>query len=269
MLRKRVTSIIFIGMLLLFGGCTASLPSVQINKDKLSPKPYDALTAVYSNSYFQSRYLGKSIATSLIGGPALWVATGKYDNKDGARISSNDYEKLLGDFNTAEYFFRQYEQKVNSSPRIKFIFTKDVETANQIKSNIKSDNSAFKNIADGITKEKYSCIAAFKVSYGLGARQGNEQFGFRKYYRPFILIIGSAKNLSNNEVLWQDSIIVFGEKRYLGSDADADKIESGELILGLKGIANEAIDLLIRSLNGEQQKDIPILVDATNADYEF
>jgi hypothetical protein len=273
MLKLRITSILFVGFALVLGGCASSIQSVQINKDKLSPKPYDALAVGYSKTYFQPRFMGKSIGTGILFGPiigaALWQGIGNYENKSGTRISSNDYENLLGDFDTTEYFFQQFEQKINSQKYIKFTFTKDVDTANKIISNIKNDGLTIKSISDGITKDGYPCIAAFKVAYGLGARQGNEQIGFRKYYRPFIRIVGSVKNLSASEVLWQDSVIVFSDKRYLGSDADADKIESAGLILALKSITNEAIDLLIRSINGEQQKEIPILVDTNNADFEF
>lgn len=257
---------------LMLGGC-ASMQTVQINKDKLPAESYKTLAAGYSKSYFQSRFMGSSIGYHLAFGPiigaALWQGISDYDVKNGTRQTSNDYERLLGDFDTTSYFFKQYEQKLGAQKVAKFTFTESPETAASIISNIKGDGKTITTIKDAKTGEEFPCISAFKVSYGLGARQGNEQIGFRKYYRPYMRVIGSIKKLSTNETLWQDTVIVFADKRYLGGDAEADKINSAELVASMKNITNEAIELTIRSINGERQADAPVMVDVNSSDFEF
>ncbi len=266
--------LVFTVLVFLLGGCMASLQPVQVHPEKFSYQPLDCLTAGYSKTYFQSRFMGKTIGIAVAFGPligaALWQGLGNYDNKSGDRLAgNNDYEKLLGNFDTSNYFFQRLEQKLASSKYIKLMFAKDIDTANKIISTIKEQKITENTIDDKATKKSYSCVASIKIAYGLGARMGNEQFGFRKYYRPFIRVVGSAKNLSTHEKVWQDTAVVFSEKRYLGGDADAENISSAELISELKTTTHEAVDLLLRSLNGEQLKELPLLVDTNSNDFEF
>ncbi|MEO5368126.1 MAG: hypothetical protein H7831_17590 [Magnetococcus sp. WYHC-3] len=269
---KLPTAIVLMAGLFLLCGC-ASMQTVQINKNKLPAEPYKTLAAGYSKSYFQSRFMGCSIGYHLAFGPiigaALWQGISDYDVKNGTRQTGNDYERLLGDFDTTRYFFQQYEQKLKTQKIAKFTFTESPETAATIISCIKGDGNAVTTIKDAKTGEDFPCISAFKLSYGLGARQGNEQLGFRKYYRPYVRVIGSIKKLSTNETLWQDTVIVFADKRYLGGDAAADKINTADLVASMKSVINEAIELTIKSINGDRQADAPVMVDANRSDFEF
>ncbi len=277
---RELLKAIVLGLTLVCGGCAASLPVVKLDKAASPARPYESLAVGYSKSYFQSRFMGKSIGiitgTAVAFGPmvapigvALWQGLGNYEERVGARTESNEYEKLLGDFDTTDFFFRQLELKLRSAQHFRFTFTKDVETAAKIVSTIKQSTATEKAIADRMAGRSYSSVAAFKLSYGLGLRQGSEQLGFRKYYRPFVRVVGSIRNLESNKVIWQDTIIGFSEQRYLGSEADADKIPSGELVSAMKQISTEATDLLLRSLNGDELTDLPVLVDTVNADFEF
>jgi hypothetical protein len=109
-------------------------------------------------------------------------------------------------------------------------------------------------------------VAAFKISYGLGVRAGAEQVGFRKYYRPFIMLIGRIKHAGTEETVWQEYIIAFDNKnRYLGEEANADKIKKEKMIAAFKEITKEVMDMLIKSLNG---KVLPGMPELTGLDYE-
>jgi len=257
----------------LLGGCATSLQSVKMKEGIVEATPRESLSVMYSKTYFQERFMGKSIGTAIVFGPligaVLWHYAGDYENKTAARLESSQFEKLLGDFDVSDYFFTQLDQKIIPTKYINLTFTQDINTAQQVLQFIKCDSSKMCVIEDKTIKDRFSCVTALKMAYGLGARQGSEQIGFSKSYRPFIRLIGITKDLNTNAILWRDDIIVFGNKRYKGSDANADRIDREELVSTFKNLTSQSIALLQRSLNGEELGEMPILVDTTSADLDF
>lgn len=259
---------------LVFSGCATSLKSVNMKKEAMGPTPQDSLSLMYCKTYFQERFMGRSIGTAIVFGPlvgaVLWHSIADYEDRTAARLESSEYEKLLGDFDVSDYFFGQLNQNLTSSRYIEFVFTEDADTSQKVLEFVKCDSPRECAIIDETIKERFSCVTALKMAYGMGARQGNEQYGFAKSYRPFIRLVGITRSLdATNEVLWREDILVFGDKRYRGSDGRADRIDREELIITFKDLTSEAITLLLQSLNAEQLADMPILVDTTRADLQF
>jgi hypothetical protein len=250
---------------LLITGC-GHMEAVQIRKGMLSDEKSNTSAVFYSKSFFQERFFGKHVQYMFIGGLPLQYWTQSFEEKKGARLASSDYEKLLGDFDVSAYFYEQLKGNIAKINILKISFDEDPKRANQIIQFISTDKIDEKSFEQGDRRD--SCLAAFKLSYGLAAKEGPEQIGFRKYYRPFIMLLGKVKGVGSHEVVWQNALRMFGDKRYLGGEANADRINKEELVLAFKQLSDGVIDLLIRNLDGEELT-MPNLVGVDNADNSF
>ncbi len=270
---KTILSAIF--ALAFLQGCVStvsvSLPKIPIQRDQLITEPCIAQTVGYSKSFFQERFLMKSFGGQIAFGPligqAIWEETGSHENREKTRLESSEYERLLNDFDVTQFFFQSLDASKSFNAPLKFSLAKDEATASQITSIAQSrqDDASGTPLIFG----KQDCIAMLKISYGLGAKFGGEQFGFRKVYRPFLLLVGKAIAPSDSRVIWQDSILVFGDRAYTGGEADVTNINQGELIHEFQTITTSMIGKLENSLNGLQEEDPPILGDLANSDLQF
>jgi hypothetical protein len=253
-------------LIALLTGCAQSLPSVKMKFDQGKGMPLETTAASYTNTYFQARFMGLK---PILVGPVLWYAGGSYEGRKSQRIEDSDFEKLLGDFDVFEYFNKELAKHATDTGTVKMQFTESPEVTSRVVNIAKCDNNdeCMKAVRSlGATTPN---IAAFKMAYGLGSRQGGEQFGFRKYYRPFIRLIGVIKSMPSAEAIWQTDILVFSDNRYLGSEADADQIPRVQLVSSFKSLTTQVIDLLVRSLNGETLQEMPIMVDTAASDLQF
>ncbi|MBI5640081.1 MAG: hypothetical protein HZA17_06640 [Nitrospirae bacterium] len=264
-MKQRTFLVICIISLALLAGCASSLPSVKMKSDQALTTPLEAAAVSYTGSYFQSRFMGFKPFV----GPILWHVAGSYEGRKSERLQSNDYEKLLGEFDVFEYFDGQLKKRASDFGTVRLKFSNSPELAPQIRTLANCDNKDECRPALKALDGAMPNIVALKMSYGLGMRQGKEQLGFRKYYRPFIRVIGVLKSLPSVEPSWQGDILVFGENRYLGGEADADKVPGDELISSFRTLTTQAIDLLVRSLNGETLPEMPVMVDTSAADLRF
>ncbi len=223
--------------------------------------------ALYSNSFFQQRFMkvGRTIGYGLfIGGAyqkAVWRATGKYEGKAPVRQEANAFEALLGDFDVTGHTNERLRARIAEAQRFDIKFTDDPAVAEAL---IGVASSGQKIAAAG-----GDVMAVFKISYGLGARAGREQMGFKKTYRPFVRLLGVVRNNATGEVLWHGAVIAWGAKGYKGAEADAKKIPPDDLVAAFKTVSDDAISLLIRSLNGESLSPMGELVDETKEDARF
>ena len=255
-------SLIFVALLT---GCASSLPSVKMKSDQTPGMPLDATAVSYTKTFFQARFMG---LRPLLVGPALGYAFESFEGRKVQRLQSSDFEKLLDDFDVFEYFNEQLKKRAGDCSTVKLKFSDSPDLASQVIELARCDQKEECISAGKSLSQKTSNIAALKMSYGLGARQGSEQIGFRKYYRPFIRVIGVVKKVPSAEAIWQSDILVFGD-RYLGDAADADRIPRDELVSSFKMLTTQAIDLLVRSLNGEMLQEMPILADTAASDLKF
>ena len=262
----------FIALFVLIG-CVPPQPIVENIDDVIGPPPYNSLSVMYTKSFFQERFMSKSILLDFVFAPsfsqAVWDASGNYEDKTDLRLESSEFEQLLGDFDVSEHFFRQLDVRINSNDKFVFTFTDNYDTSEKLLQFIKCDYPSKCPPADKAIQARFPCTTALKVAYGLGARQGSEQFGFIKTYRPFIRLIGKTKILSLNQTIWEEDILVFGYKGYKGHKATTDEIDREELILIFKSLTSQAIDLLVRSLDGGELGEMPILVDTNRVDLTF
>lgn len=250
-----------LAFVLLVSGCASTGP-VPINPNACAPEPCRATTITYSTTYFQARYMGKSIGKQFgLIGALISEGLIDYDTKHTAeRQNENEFEKRLGAFDTSEYFFQNFEQRLSDSRRIALEINKDPNALVPIAAFVRSEKPSQTGqpaIPDIGTNDS---VAAFRVAYGLAMRFGDEQFGFRKYYRPFIRLNGIVKDVRNGQVLWQDSVVAFGDNRYLGDAAEPQNINPAELIAAFKTLTPAVIDLIMRSINGEILPPMPELV---------
>lgn len=200
-------------------------------------------------------------------GAAMQYGTQSFESREGARRASSEYEKLLGDFDVSAHFYKQVKENIGKVKLLKIALEEDPQKASLIVPVLTADKKDDKLL--GELDKRASCLAAFKLSYGLAAKEGAEQIGFRKYYRPFIRVLGKAKLIGSNEVIWHNALIAFSEKRYLGDEANADRINKDELIAAFKQLSEEVTDMLVKSLNGEELPKMPVLVGITGADNNF
>ena len=255
-----------IAAVFMFTAC--SLNSVRIQEDVLKEKDRKTSSILYSKSFFQERFMGKEIAQTIAGGLVLVYLSGDYNKRQGERIGSGDFEKLLNDFDVMRYFDGQFRDNIGRSKILNIEMEKNPERASQIAELIASEKSGDKPMGKLIKPNEY--VAAFKVSYGIGVRSGSEQIGFRKYYRPFIMLIGRVKHAGTQQIIWQEYIIAFKDNpRYLGNDASADKIKKEELVSTFKDLTKDVIDMTIRSLNGEKLPEMPEMAGLNKGDGTF
>lgn len=263
----RIVIIYFLAITL--AGCaTPTFPSVQLKEGSSATGKGKALGVFYSKSFFQERFMGKAITANLILQSWIIDRMWNWENNKSERMKSSDYEKLLGDFDVTNHFYKLFSTNIPKSKYIKIDLANNAEITNKIIKAIQSDNRENKATIDHDAGQNYSCLAAFKISYGFGTKLG-EHYGFTKTYRPFIRLIGMVKRADTGEVVWADSIIAFGNKKYVGSNANADRIDKNELISAFKELSKEVLDLSIKSLNGESLPAMPELIHTTSSDLEF
>lgn len=267
----RTRPAVLVLLLPLIAGCATSFESVQPRPDLTAGAPCPSLGVAYSRTFFQERYMGKSLPTLLLLGPlvgaAVWQISGDLEKRTGQRLAYSDFERSLGDFDVAAETIRALTRRVGDVRLTKIAFTEEPARGQAVVDVMQDSPSD--SLRQGFP-QPYTCAAAFKVAYGIGARQGGEQFGFRKAYRPFIRVIGSVKRVRPSpEVLWSDAILVFGSKAYTGGDADADKVPRSELLSTFRQLTAEVVDTVVKSMNGEPVPRSAPLVDTTQKDLEF
>ncbi|MCB2171051.1 MAG: hypothetical protein KQI78_25625 [Deltaproteobacteria bacterium] len=272
---KRTIKLSVIGIIGLFSliGCVPPQKIVANIDEVIGPPPYSSLSVMYTKSFFQERFMTKSILLDFVFAPsfsqAVWDASGNYEDATGLRLESSKFEQLLGDFDVSDHFFQELNSHIHSNNKFVFTFTEDYDTTEKLLKFIRCNYPSNCSPADSTIQAKFPCGTALKLAYGLGARQGSEQFGFIKTYRPFIRLIGVTKLFSHNQVIWEEDILVFGKKGYKGNKASADLIDRDELIVSFKYLTSQAIDLLMESLDGNELREMPILVDTNRADLTF
>lgn len=266
MIRRTFVGVCF-SLVFFLGGC-ANAP-VALKPETCAPSPCKVLAVGYSTTPFQARFIGKTFGRNygLIGG-AISASLVDYDKMTGERLAANEFEKRLGSFDTAEYFFRGFPAQLPGSTLVSFDFAENPDSRIAVLSSVRAATPAA-NITDAATGKTYENVAAFRLFYGLGMRVGTEQVGFRKTYRPFIRIIGVVRNLPGNKIIWRDSAIAFGETKYVGDNADAVNIDPAELIDAFKKLGPEAIALLAKSLNGAVLEGMPELYELSPEDFNF
>lgn len=269
-LRASTRVSIAVGFGLLMSGC-ATVGPVPLGEKTCSPEPCNAVAAAYSTTYFQARYMGKDIGGQLgLIGALVREALIDYDKKHTAeRQNENGFEKRLGDFDTAEYFFQRFEERLADSRRITLTLATDPNALAPIVDFVRAEESPQRETAAVSGIEVADSVAALRVAYGLAARAGNEQIGFRKYYRPFIRLNGIVKDARTGQVLWRDSVVAFADKRYLGDAADPENVDPADLVSSFKALTPAVIDLVMRSLNGEVLPPMPELVGTDARDLAF
>lgn len=236
--------------------------------------PLSGTAVVYSKSFLQERYMqvGKSVGYALfipgVFQQAVWRATGEYEGKTAERQAANAFEALLGEFDVAALVSERLRSRIGEAGRFSFAWAGDAETAEAL---IALAGASGKPAGPGVERlvaESQQVLGAFKVSYGLGARVGKEQFGFKKTYRPFVRILGVVKRASTGEQLWHGAVIAWGAEGYKGRP-EAKTTPRDELVASFKAVTEEAVTLLLRSLAGEPLAPMGDLVDETDEDARF
>lgn len=255
-------------------GCAGPLKQKFEPDNKVcGASPCAALGTIYTTSYFQERFLLRHIAGQVvggaIGGAIAATAPGAQPPQTNPRLEVNDFEKNLGAFDTTQYFSQALQNRLGTLPQLGIKFVEDSTAKEQIQAQVRATSGWAPHVVDPKTGDKLANVAAFRVKYGMGARVGNEQLGFRKSYRPFVQVVGQVRNLPTGKLAWADMVLVFGPQRFVGSAADADRVNTDELRTTLQALCQEAAALLVKSLSGEQLPEMPEIVDANTTDWEF
>ena len=263
-MKIRLVSVIF--LMLGISGC-AGVAVKKIKPDQVGfTKTCNASMVGYTKSLFQARFASSAIAGQIFLGPlagqAVWEASASYE-KNSVDKSGNEFEKVLGDFDVASYFFNELESYKSNDGWAKIAISKNGSLNADILSAIRGSQISSFNTHDG-------CVGAIKLSYGLGARFGGEQFGFIKTYRPFILLVSEIRDSSSNAVMWRDMVLSFSEKAYRGNDADAKNLNRDTLVESFKEVSRVAVSEFYAKLNGTYNvKEPPELVDIAQSDIKM
>ncbi|HEY3303032.1 MAG TPA: hypothetical protein VGL70_05795 [Candidatus Binatia bacterium] len=252
---------------ILLGGCTSF---VRVSPEWVIGTPAcDTRLAVYSRSYFQARYQAQVFASTFLAGSIFAVAAMSQSqdvDRSKQRLKTGPFEQLLGDFDVLAYVTQEAKTVLSQSRPFAIKLSEDPTATSRIITEVRSREAPTTVRTTAPEGASQHCIGAIKVTYGLGARTGFEQIGFRKSYRPFIHVVGAIHRADGERVFWRDAVIAFGPVRYLGSGADADQIQSKELIEGLQTAARDALGLLVKSLNGDPITERAMLVDGSDSD---
>ncbi len=253
---------------------------IPLNNEKINVnEKVRTLTTLYSRSYFQVRYMSyAAIASNFIAPMPYMDLKTKIDlnndlnsiEENNRRKKSNDFEKKLGDFSILSYFNKTLSEKQNSIKYFNIDMNFDkIEHDKIIKRIITYDKEKLDNsYTEELNKLNCKYVSAFKIQYGMGARAGGEQFGMVKSYRPYIRLVGLIKDISSNEFVWGNKIIVFSEMVYHGRD-HANEALPDDLIEQFKDISIRLAEILIDDLNGLRYTSNEQLVDANFDDDLF
>ncbi|MDB5816258.1 MAG: hypothetical protein JWN23_3375 [Rhodocyclales bacterium] len=267
----RLLKVMSLCLVAILTGCAAG-PKLLIDKNT-SPLPYcSSVTTGYSATYFDTRFFGAAWLTGFLGGPiasAVRYGITVGETKTADRLHENDYENLLKEFDTTTYFFQQLEQRADESRYVKFEFTKDAELITAIPLHLKTSIETPDALSKPPALGSNACMAVFKLVYGIGLKAGVDGLGFRKTYRPYVRIVGAVKHMPSNKLIWQDNLLAFSSKSYVGGNADAENIPSEELLASMKEVTKDAISVLMKSLNGEVIEDRAVLIDSRRTDFQF
>jgi hypothetical protein len=244
--KKEAMAMIAVTIILIAAGCAPRLTAKRITPDQNFQM--QALAVSYTDSYFQPRF--QMFWPSHV--PTNWHGPGSYDARKAARLGSgNAFEKILGNFDVFEYFNDQFKLRANDSTKVKLNFAVLADVAPRIIALAKCDSKSACEQDIQYVSQTTTHFAAFKVSYGLAMRNGPEQFGFRKVYRPFIRVLGVIKNSATEKVIWQADMTMYSPSdTYTGGEADAENLSAERLIGSYQHITKILCDLLVDSLNG-------------------
>lgn len=261
--------------------CGCATVEGPIKMESLPGSKPKTLAAIYSTSYFQERLvnIGKVTANAAIPvilgpllGPALSVNPTDL-NQDAermrkARMESSAYERLLGDFEVLRYFAWEFAANTN---QLRYLSVQLTDTDKQMRGVIERAKSKAlpQSASTAHEDDPFSAYLALKFSYGIGPRQGNEQFGFVKKSRTYVRVLGILKKKGTNDILWRNDLIVFGDKPYTSSSGKAENIDGQELVESFKSISTKLVNLLIQDLNAVTLPPKPVLLITTNDDNQF
>lgn len=211
----------------------------------------------------------QNIASSygVIPGLIALIFTHEEADNESERINSSEFEAKLNNFDTKSHFYSELLKR-ESDNIIDITYVDDAKIAEKIISAFKDDYNDSGAMRKHIGEE-FDNIMVIKLAYGTGAKTGSEQLGFTKSYRPFIRLLSGIKNINSKEVLWQDHVLVFGDKSRRGSDADAENVPRTELLSALKMLTQKSIAMLGDSLNGETLPTMPNMGQENKNDFQF
>ena len=272
-------------LLLVLSGCSSYRPFVLVRpKTEDYPKPRaEAVTVLYAESVFQDRFMsiGGIVAFVIFAGPVDAVTLGQAGmtsslndavytpaERTEVRHEKSEYEKLLGDYDALADFNAALRRRGSGCTRLKISLgidpvvngtVIDVLKDPSVRDGTRNPAPFSKDLRARLQKLGSSCVLGVKYSYGLGARSGKEQFGFSKYYRPFVKLIGVLVDTETGEILWRNFLIVFDDTGYRGGDSDVENLNRETLTAQFKDINGKLVSLLIDCLNGKSAPDMPFL----------
>jgi hypothetical protein len=230
--------------------------SAQIRRIPLHPPfpPEKTRTAavVYTRSYFEERYAGRSMAASLGSPIALLMRGATSPSRDRtARLESGRFERHLGDFDVAAYVSSHLSDGLAATRFLDLRFAADAPAADEMAARAPAEKAGDHPFFDRLAADGNALFLPLRLSYGIAQRKGGEQFGFRKVYRPYLRVLGKLVSVSDRKVLWQDELIAFGEIPYKSVKADPENISRDELVSTFQALTGKLADLLRRTLDGE------------------
>jgi hypothetical protein len=266
-----------VGLLMAFtlSGCASFRVPIQTG---LLPEPKPkTLSAVYSTSYFQERFisLGQLFASAILLGPVLTNLSNPANfNEDAekmrkSRMDSSAYERLLGDFEVSKYFAGELVANANQLQHLSVQFADSDKQMSGVIERAKSSLPLNTPLTTHVNDDRFSATLALKFSYGIGPRRGNEQMGFVKKSRTYVRVLGVLKKEGTSDILWRDELIVFGDKPYTSKSGKAENLDRQELVDSFKDISKKLVDLLIQDLNGIALPPNPILLITNDDDTHF
>ena len=247
--------------------CSSTPKHIQLKPEVIPQTTGTAALVTYSGSYFQERFM--SIFSVIFDGPLGWRAFASYEDKHDERIKNNEYEELLGDFDTNQHFTKELKESIVNTELLSFETPSSKETAINLVEVIRCNRHRQCSDKVNTIPRKYHTIVAIKMSYGLGMREGKEQIGFAKSYRPFIRAMGIAKRIDTGQVIWTENVVKFGTKAYRGNDANAENIQREELVETFNSLSTDVTGEIVKSLNGNQLDEMPVLFGLTYSDKAF
>lgn len=266
------------------GGPYRNFLQVPLQEQYLPETPPDVVVVSYGESFFQGRFMWSNLTVvETIG--EIWPTEGlneaiyTEDARGALRVKYNAYEKLLGEFDAFADLNRLLEINRQNCDRFELSITTDpgriVPVINALKHPMIRDSTNFAPVLQGTPLDMLKStdspyVLGIKYSYGIGAKVGNEQYGFRKFYRPYAKLIGILIDTETGDVVWRNFYLAFSSVGYRGDEADAENLTGPELIKSIKEINERLVRMVIDGLNGEPTPVLPFLNGLSpTADYTF
>lgn len=192
---------------------------------------------------------------------------------DGDRSSQERWgleTQKLGNFEVLSYVDSTFRKSADQLQYFQFYFADSLSTIEHTAKRFAGRYRKFDTLISGEHQKAGSeYLAAFKVVYGIGMRANNENLGFSKTYRPFIMVKGAIRNSKTDQLMWENHLIEFSPSVIYNGQEAVFAADGPQLINEYKLLGQRVVAKLVNSLNGVPVENVDVFPKKYRPDFWF